>query len=129
MAAYETLRQQYPAYETAGKLNVFKEVPQPEEGVDYCFPLASVSSFITVSKALIISVVEMEAYEKEIYKQYEQMGVPEEVLSRSIAYGEQVAQHVLTYAGQDNYKETRALMRCTFTQVLSTDATQLCTCL
>ncbi|QNF31193.1 vanadium-dependent haloperoxidase (plasmid) [Adhaeribacter swui] len=117
LAAYETLRQQYPAYETmAGKLKGFKKVPSPEKGLEYCFPLASIASYITVSKALIISASEMEKYEQEIYQQYEQMGTPEEVMSRSIAYGQQVAQHILAFANQDNYKETRALMRYTFTQ-------------
>lgn len=117
LAAYETLRQQFPAYETmAGKLNGFPEVPEPAKGETYCFPLASITSYIAVSKALIVSVTEMEAYEQEVYRQYEQMGIPEDVLSRSVAYGEQVAQHVLSYANQDNYRETRAMMRYVFTK-------------
>lgn len=118
IAAYETLRQQYPDYETlAGKLHGFKEAPQPVQGEEYCFPLASIASYIAVSKALILSVPEMEAYEQEVYQHYAQMGFPEEVVARSVAYGQQVARHVLQYASQDNYKETRAMMRYTFTDL------------
>lgn len=118
LAAYETLRQQYPAYETmAGKLNGFNEAPQPVQGEEYCFPLASLASYIAVSKALIVSMVEMEEYEQTVYRKYEQMGIPEDVMTRSVAYGEQVAQHVLHYAGQDKYKETRAMMRYAFTDL------------
>jgi len=117
LAAYETLRQQYPHYETlAGKLNGFKAVPQPENGLEYCFPVASIFSYITVSKALTISVEDWDKYEEEMRQQYEQMGIPDEVLARSVAYGEQVAQHVLAYAKADNYIETRAF-RYTLTQV------------
>ncbi|GAA4442352.1 hypothetical protein GCM10023188_41960 [Pontibacter saemangeumensis] len=118
LAAYETLRQQHPDYESmAGKLNGFTEVPQPAKDGEYCFPLASVASYIAVSKELIVSMAEMEDYEQAVYEQYAQMGVPEDVRARSIAYGEQVARHVLAYAGQDNYKETRAMMRYTFTDL------------
>lgn len=118
LAAYEALRQQHPEYESlAGKLNGFGEVPAPEAGAEYCFPVASLASYIAVSKALIISVVEMEDYEQELYRQFRAMGVPEDVMARSIAYGEQVGQHVLGYAAKDNYKETRALMRYTFTDL------------
>ncbi|MHA6246968.1 vanadium-dependent haloperoxidase [Pontibacter sp. CAU 1760] len=116
LAAYETLRQQHPEHETmAGKLNGFNQVPAPAEGVEYCFPLASVASYTEVGKALIVSAIEMEDYQKKVYQQYAQMGIPEEVRERSIAYGQEVAKHVLAYAGADNYKETRALMRYTFT--------------
>jgi hypothetical protein len=117
LAAYETLRQQYPAYATlAGKLKGLQPVPLPEKEAEYCFPLASLASYIAVSKALIVSEAEMEKYEQQIYQQYAQMGIPEDVRSRSIAYGQQVAQHILAFANQDNYKETRAMMRYNFTK-------------
>lgn len=117
LAAYETLRQQYPNYETlAGKLKDFKEVPKAKTDQEYSFPLASIVAYITVSKALIISVAEMEKYENNLYKEYEQMGIPEEVLVNSISYGKEVAQHILAYARKDNYLETRAMMRYNVTQ-------------
>ncbi|WP_242916450.1 vanadium-dependent haloperoxidase [Pontibacter liquoris] len=117
LAAYETLRQQYPAFESlAGRVKGFEQVPNPEKDVDYCFPLASIAAYISVSKALIISTAEMANYEKEVYNQYEKMGIPEDVRTRSIAYGQQVAQHVLHYANEDNYKQTRALMRYSYTK-------------
>jgi hypothetical protein len=35
-------------------------------------------------------------------------GVPDEVFERSTAYGQEVAKHVLSWAGEDNYKQSRS---------------------
>ncbi|MGV3588165.1 MAG: vanadium-dependent haloperoxidase [Adhaeribacter sp.] len=45
------------------------------------------------------------------------MNIPADVYERSVAYGQQVADHVLAYADKDNYKETRALMRYSITDI------------
>src|SRR5687767_528370 len=52
LAAYEAMRNGQPQqYNTlAGKLNGFKEVPKPEAGQAYCFPLAGVKAFTTVGR-------------------------------------------------------------------------------
>ncbi len=109
LASYETLRQQatkqYPSL--AGKLNNFPDVPKPEAGKEYCLPLASVKALCTVGRTLTFSADRWDTFEKDFYKKYEEMGIPEEVYARSVAYGEQVAKHVLDYAGKDNYKQTR----------------------
>jgi hypothetical protein len=108
LAAYEAMRpaaDQYPSL--AGRIREFAPVPAPEEGAEYCFPLASVKAFIAVSKALTFSVDMWEAYEAELDRKYEAMDIPQDVYERSVAYGEQLAKHVLAYAEKDNYKYTR----------------------
>jgi hypothetical protein len=108
LAAYEALQVQSEEHASlAGKLNEFTAVPEPEKDQVYCFPLASVKAFTTVGEALTFSGDLWENYEKDFYQQYKEMGIPKDVYNRSIAYGEQVAKHILDYASKDNYKTTR----------------------
>lgn len=108
LAAYEALQTQSDEHiSLAGKLNDFTAVPEPQKDQEYCFPLASMKAFTTVGEALTFSGDLWEAYEKDFFQQYKEMGIPGDVYDRSIAYGEQVAQHILEYAGKDNYNTTR----------------------
>lgn len=110
LAAYEVLRNQFPEYPTlAGKVNEFQQVPSPEEGKAYCFPLASMKAFTTMGRELTFSTTMWDEFEKEFYEKYEAMGIPKDVYQRSIAYGEKVAEHVLAYAETDYYKQTKNL--------------------
>lgn len=115
IAGYEALIHDHPEYlSLAGQINEFEEVPTPEAGREYSFPLASVHAFLQVGKALIFSEDVMEAYEQEVYKKY-QRALPEDVYERSMAYGDVVAQHVLDWANKDNYKQTRTFPKFTVT--------------
>ncbi len=108
LAGYEALVPFDARYESlAGKLRRFEPGPGPEKGKAYCFPLASVKAFLTVSRALTFSVDFYDEFEKTLYAQYHQMGIPDEVFDRSTAYGESVAKHILDYAAKDHYKQTR----------------------
>lgn len=108
LAAYEVLRNQYPQYSSlASKLNGFEHVALPDKGKEHCFPLASIHAFLTVGKTLTFSQDKWVKLEKEVYEQYQEMDIPDEVYKRSIEYGEKVAKHVLAYANKDNYKQTR----------------------
>jgi hypothetical protein len=118
IAAYEALRNGYPAYPTlAGKLNGFKPVPKPQKGAEYSFPVAAMAAYLKMSKTLTYSLEGWDKYEKEMQQQYEQMQIPQDVYERSVAYGRQVADHVLAYADQDNYKQSRSAVRYTVTNV------------
>lgn len=108
IAAYEVMQQVDPSYQSmADQLNQFLTPPQPEEGVAYCYPLASMRAFLKVGKALIFSEEKIAAFEEELMAEFKTMGVPESVMERSIAYGDAVAEHVMNYSKTDNYKETR----------------------
>lgn len=108
LAAYEALQLQSDEHASlAGKLNGFNAVPEPEKDKEYCLPLASISAFTMVGEALTFSGDLWETYEKDLHQQYKAMGIPKDVYDRSVAYGEQVAQHILDYAATDNYKTTR----------------------
>lgn len=108
LAGYEALVPFEANYESlGGKLQHFQNGPQPEANKAYCFPLASTRAFLTVARALTFSVDIYDAFEKPFYQQYKTDGVPDDVFERSMAYGEAVAKHILAYAAQDNYKQTR----------------------
>ncbi|MBB5285430.1 hypothetical protein HNQ92_003587 [Rhabdobacter roseus] len=108
LAAYEALAPAYPEYQSlGGQLNQFEATPPPVTGQEYCFPLASVKAFTVVGRALTFSSDLWDNYEKDFFKKYQAMGMPDDVYERSIAYGEQVAKHVLDYSAKDNYKQIR----------------------
>lgn len=108
IAGYEAAVPHYPAYRSLeGQLNGLTNVPQPESGLEYCYPLAGLHAMLTVGKALIFSEDKMEAYQKELYQTFEDLQMPDEVYERSMDFGEAIAQHILAWADKDNYKQTR----------------------
>ena len=114
IAAYEALLPGFAGHQSlAGQLNELEEIPQPLKSVEYCFPLASVQAYLTTAKALIFSEEKIEDLEMQIYQEYKDMGVPEDVFNRSVEYGNQVSQHILDWAAKDNYKQTRTFPKFT----------------
>ncbi|MPR34566.1 vanadium-dependent haloperoxidase [Salmonirosea aquatica] len=108
LAAYEALVPGHPEYRSlSGQLNGFEPTPQPEPGKEYCFPLASAKAFTIVGRTLTFSGDMWDTYEKDFFKKYEAMGIPDDVIERSTAYGEAVANHIIKYSGKDNYKQIR----------------------
>ena len=108
IAAYEVIINAYPEYRTLeGQVKDLKNVPKPEAGKEYCYPLASVHAFLVVSKAFIFSEEKIEVFTKEMLEQFKALKMPAAVYQRSIEYGEQMAKHIIAWSGTDNYKETR----------------------
>jgi hypothetical protein len=108
LAAYEALVPGNAEYRSlGGQINGFDSTPQPEPGKEYCFPLASAKAFTIVGRTLTFSGDMWDAYEKDFFKKYEDMGIPDDVIERSTAYGEAIANHVIAYSSKDNYKQIR----------------------
>lgn len=109
VAAYEALVPGFPEYQSlAGKLNGLKPVPQPEAGKTYCFPLASTNALLIVGKTLVFSEGNIDELKEQILEDFQKMNMPPEVYERSMAYGEQVAKHILAWSKTDNYAQTRS---------------------
>jgi hypothetical protein len=116
IAAYEGLRPGYPAQRTlAGQVNGLTPVPQPEPGVEYYLPLASIHAFMTVSHALTFSRARMDSLRTAAEEPIRRMGIPTAVFDRSVAYGDQVAQHILAWSRQDRFLQTRGYPKYTVT--------------
>lgn len=113
IAAYEALIHAHPGYQTlSGQLNGLASVPTPEADQEYSYPLASLHAFLTVGKAMIFSEQDIEGFEQELYEQYDD-ALSSGVYDRSLAYGAAVAEHILAWANQDKYKETRSFPKFT----------------
>ncbi|MFK7806549.1 MAG: phosphatidic acid phosphatase, partial [Saprospiraceae bacterium] len=108
IAAYEVLVQDFPDYKSLqGQVSDLKNVPQAEEGQEYCFPLAATQAFIQTGKTLIFSEDLMEDFDAKIKAEFTALNMPKEVFDRSVAYGNQVSKHILDWSGKDLYKQTR----------------------
>ncbi len=116
IAAYEALRPGYPAQRTlAGQVNGLTPVPEPAPGVEHYLPLASIHALMTVSHALTFSRARMDSLRSAMVEPFRRMGIPTAVFERSIAYGDQVAQHILAWSQQDRFLETRGYPKYTVT--------------
>lgn len=116
IAAYETLRHDHSTYRSlAGQVNGLAAVPVPEPGVEYYLPLASVHAFMTVGRALTSSQERMDSLRTVMHEQIRERGIPAPVFERSIAYGETVAQHILAWAAEDQFIQTRGYPKFTVT--------------
>ena len=108
IAAYEILSQQYEDYQSlAGQLHELTPVPTAEAGADISYPLAALEAFMVVGRTLIFSEQKQLDFRSELLAEFKAQGVPEGAIQRSFAYGQQVAEHILTWADKDNYKQTR----------------------
>jgi hypothetical protein len=108
LATYEAMRPGFPAYQPlGGKLNGYTDAPAPEAGKEYCFSLAGIKAFTVAARNFTFSADMWDGFEKDLFKKYKDMGIPDDVYERSIAYGDQVAQHVIAYSAKDNYKQIR----------------------
>ncbi len=108
IAAYEVLIHDHPDYQSlAGQLHGLEPAPAPEEGQEYCYSLAAVHAFLEVGRNLIFSEDSILQFHRALQEEYAELGMPGDVYDRSLAYGELVAQHILTWSGGDMYKETR----------------------
>ena len=109
VAAYEALVPGYPEYQSlAGQLKGLTPVPQPEAGKEYCFPLASSNALLIVGKQLVFSEGDMEDLKEKIFLDFQAMKMPQDVYDRSMAYGETVAKHILSWSKADNYAQCRS---------------------
>lgn len=116
IAAYEALRPDYASkYRSfAGQLNGLTPPPAPSPDSQY-LPLSSVHAFMQVSKALTFSTARMDSLRKAMDDRYRQMGIPDTIYNRSIAYGDTVAKHILAWARKDNFLQTRGMSKYTVT--------------
>lgn len=118
IAAYEAARAGDATQRTlAGQLNGLTPLPAPQPDVDYYPPLASVRAFWSVSRAMTFSRARVDSLRTALEERIDRAvgGLPKAVFQRSVAYGDTVAQHILAWAAQDNYLETRGFPKHTVT--------------
>lgn len=108
IAAYEAAIPGNPEFVSlSGQLKGLENIPQPDANKKYCFELSSVNALAIVGKALIFSESEMQSFHDKTLAEFKNSGMPDDMYTNSLAYGESVAKHILEWAGNDNYKQTR----------------------
>ncbi|MEQ1587535.1 MAG: vanadium-dependent haloperoxidase [Cyclobacteriaceae bacterium] len=121
IAAYEVAIHQDSKYRSlAGQATGLGAVPQPEEGKEYCYSLASVQAALKVGRTLVFSEDKMDVFYDKIMQEFRDAGVPDDVFERSIAYGTQMADHIIGWSSKDNYKQSRSFPKYSIQQDLST---------
>ena len=50
----------------------------------------------------------MDVFYEKIMQEFKDTDMPDDVYERSIAYGTQVADHIVAWSGKDNYKQSRS---------------------
>jgi hypothetical protein len=114
VAGYEaSIPQNSKFVSLAGQLKGLEPLPKPEEGKVYCFPLASVQAMLKVGRTLVFSDDKMEFFYTSIMQEFKDTGIPDDVFERSVAFGDQVAAHILAWSGKDNYKQSRSFPKYT----------------
>jgi hypothetical protein len=121
IAAYEVAIHQDSKYRSlAGQVTGLSVVPEPKAGQEYCYPLASVQAALKVGRALVFSEDKMDVFYNQIMQEFRDAGVPDDVFERSIAYGTEVAEHVINWSSKDNYKQSRSFPKYSIQNDLST---------
>ena len=108
LAAYEVAQHDDPAYQSlAGQLTDFEAVPAPEEGKEYCYPLAAIYAFMETGRNFIFSEAKLKEFQEALMTEMKAVNMPLAVYQRSIEYGQQVSDHIMAWADKDMYKQTR----------------------
>ncbi|WP_420460503.1 vanadium-dependent haloperoxidase [Neolewinella sp.] len=116
IAGYEALAAGDPSLESlAGQIPHLAPAPAPPAGQEIAYPIAAVAAQLKVGKSLIFSEPKMDEFKEELFQQVREIGVPEEVFTASVAYGEQVADHIIAWYGGDMYKQTRTFPKYSIT--------------
>jgi hypothetical protein len=63
---------------------------------------------LKVGRTLVFSEDKMDGFYEKIMQEFKDTDIPDEVYERSIAYGIQVADHIIAWSGKDNYKQSRS---------------------
>ncbi len=112
VAAYETLA----AFNTssyrslAQQLNQLTVAPSPPNA-QINPAAAAIEALLVTGRSMIFSEPMFDQGAAKIWQSFNDKGYSPATLETSRAYGRQVAQHILAWASQDNYKATRAMRR------------------
>jgi hypothetical protein len=112
IAGYEAARYGNSNYVSlAGQLHQLTAFTGPDSTKIFSYPLAAVNAILLTAKTMVVSEEEIEGFRQKILAEFLLTGMPVNVFDNSVGFGKQIADHVIAWAAQDNYKQTRALPR------------------
>jgi hypothetical protein len=108
LASYEAIRfAKQGAPSIAEKLNGYDSMPQPASGKEYDFTLAASKAFFNVVRNVkVFSVDSLSSYENGLYGYFKKK-VNDSVYTRSLAFGDKIAEVILKRAKTDGYLASR----------------------
>lgn len=116
IAAYEAARYENKNYfSLAGQVTKLTPFDAPEAGKQYNYSLAAVNALLLTAKTMVISEEMIENFRQKMLQEFSATGMPQDIFDNSVAFGKKTADHVLAWAAQDNYKQTRAFPKYTVT--------------
>ena len=108
IAAYEIIAHFYPEtyYSLVGQINELETIPLPQS--DQVNPnLAALYAFNHVGKSLIFSEDRYENQLNQVKKAIKKLRVPSRIIKASREYAQDVANHIIDWADDDLYNQTR----------------------
>lgn len=116
IAGYEVMAAGDPGLRSLAKqVTHLAPAPPPPTDVTIAFPLAAVAAQLRVGKSLIFSEPKMDDFKDQLFAEMKEIGMPEEVFAASVAYGESVADHIISWYAGDMYKQTRTFPKYSIT--------------
>ncbi|MDE3182299.1 MAG: vanadium-dependent haloperoxidase [Bacteroidota bacterium] len=109
LAAYEVLAndKKHQLISLQGKVKGLNNIPSPgiDSKIDY--PFASLIALLKVGDNLTFSADTMRLLTDSVKALAKDNGMPDEIFDGSVAYGNQVADSVISWSKHDNYAQTR----------------------
>ncbi|HMF71113.1 MAG TPA: vanadium-dependent haloperoxidase [Flavitalea sp.] len=87
--------------------------PCPVSKNRYNAAVAAVQAILTVGRAMVISEQQVDTFYRSLMSEFRKTGIAADVYSNSIAVGSKIANHVLAWAANDQYKQTRTFVKYT----------------
>ncbi|MCG9970638.1 vanadium-dependent haloperoxidase [Christiangramia crocea] len=110
IAAYEGIKfQDSLNLSLASQLNELENLPTPEQGKAYYYPLVSIVAFTEVAQSLVFDLERVQEIQKKLLNDVQEIGIDQEVYKNSVNFGKTIGKHILQWAKEDGYNQRTAL--------------------
>ncbi|MDQ6845912.1 MAG: vanadium-dependent haloperoxidase [Bacteroidota bacterium] len=108
LAAFEVLANEGTHYKSLeGKVKDLNNIPHPPKNTKIDYPFASLIAMTKVGKQFTFSDDTVQHIIDSVKLLAQDSGMPDELFSNSVKYGEQVADSIISWSKKDNYAQTR----------------------
>ena len=116
IAAYEVMAAGDSNYiSLSGQIKSLPPMPKPSKEDKIDFQFATLIAFCKVGNAVTFPEGSMDTYVEELKQKADNAGMPSSIFEGSIAYGNKVADSILSWSKKDHYAQTRSATKYTVT--------------
>ena len=116
IAAYEVVAAGDSNYlSLSGQIKHLPPMPQPSKEAKIDFEFAALLAFCKVGNAVTFPEGSMDEYVSDLKKKADDAGMPSDIFDASVAYGNLVADSILSWSKKDKYAQTRSSTKFTVT--------------